>query len=143
VVLIKVFGDKQVNLNCVAGDFAVTNGLLQTRYFLIDTDQASIGVDGQIDLGKETLALTVQPENKNFRLISLRSPVYVGGTFAEPQVNIDKGKVALRAGGALALGVLTPVAALLPLVDVGPGKDSDCAKVILQAKAKSSAPPGK
>lgn len=143
VVLIKVFGDKQVNLNCVAGDFAVTNGLLQTRYFLIDTDQASIAVDGQIDLGKETLALTVQPENKNFRLISLRSPVYVGGTFAEPQVNIDKGKVALRAGGALALGVLTPVAALLPLVDVGPGKDSDCAKVILQAKAKSSVSSGK
>jgi hypothetical protein len=143
VILIKVFGDKQVQLNCVAGDFVITGGLLHTQYFLIDTDEASIGVDGQVDLAKETLALTVQPENKKFRLVSLRSPVYVSGTFAAPQVNIDKGKVALRTGGALALGVLTPVAALLPLVDVGPGKDSGCAKVLLDAKEKVVVPTSK
>ena len=142
VVLIKVFGDKQVQLNCVAGDFVINGGLLRTQYFLIDTDEASIGVEGQVDLAKETLALTVQPENKKFRLVSLRSPVYVSGTFAAPQVNIDKGKVVLRTGGALALGVLSPVAALLPLVDVGPGKDGDCAKVIMEARTKVVVPTG-
>ena len=136
VLLLKLFGDSQVKLNCVAGDFVVTHGLMQTQNFLVDTDDTRIGVSGKVDLGKESLDLTVQPENKKFRLVSLRTPVYVDGTFADPRIDVDRGKLALRTGGAIALGVLTPPAALLPLVDVGPGKDSECAKAIRGAEVK-------
>ena len=136
IVLVKLFGDSQVKLNCVAGDFVVTHGLLQTQNFLIDTDNTRITVSGKVDLAKESLDLTVQPENKKFRLVSLRTPVYVDGTFADPHVDVDRGKLALRAGGAVALGALALPAALLPLVDVGPGKDSDCAKSIREAEEK-------
>ena len=139
VVMVKLFGDSQVKLNCVAGDFVVTHGLVQTQHFLVDTDDTRIGVDGKVDLAKESLNLTVQPENKKFRLVSLRTPVYVDGTFADPHVDVDRGKLALRTGGAIALGVLTPPAALLPLVDVGPGKDSDCAKAMREAETKPKA----
>jgi uncharacterized protein involved in outer membrane biogenesis len=139
VVMVKLFGDSQVKLNCVAGDFVVTHGLVQTQHFLVDTDDTRIGVDGKVDLAKESLNLTVQPENKKFRLVSLRTPVYVDGTFANPHVDVDRGKLALRTGGAIALGVLTPPAALLPLVDVGPGKDSDCAKTMRDAETKPKA----
>ena len=136
VLMLKLFGDSQVKLNCVAGDFVVTHGLMQTQSFLVDTDNTRIGVDGKVDLAKESLDLTVQPENKKFRLVSLRTPVYVNGTFADPHVDVDRGKLALRTGGAIALGILTPPAALLPLVDVGPGKDSDCAKAMREAETK-------
>ncbi len=136
VVMIKLFGDSQVKLNCVAGEFVVTHGLVTTQNFLVDTDNTRIGVSGKVDLAKESLDLTVQPENKKFRVVSLRTPVYVDGTFADPHVDVDRGKLALRTGGAIALGVLTPAAALLPLVDVGPGKDSDCAKAMREAQAR-------
>jgi uncharacterized protein involved in outer membrane biogenesis len=136
IVMVKLFGDSQVKLNCVAGDFVVTHGLMETQNFLVDTDATRIGVTGKVDLAKELLDLKVQPENKKFRLVSLRTPVYVGGTFADPSVDIDRGRLALRTGGAVALGVLTPVAAFLPLVDVGPGKDSDCAVAMREAEAK-------
>lgn len=141
ILLTKLFGDKQVKLNCVAGDFTVTNGVMQARNFLIDTDQASIVVTGQINLGDEHLALIVKPENRRFRLVSLRAPIYVGGSFKSPTVSIDKGAVAMRAGGAVALGVLTPFAAMLPLVDVGPGKGSECAALLRDAQTKPQAPP--
>jgi uncharacterized protein involved in outer membrane biogenesis len=136
IVLVRLFGDSQVKLNCVAGDVVVTHGLLQMQKFLVDTDNARIGVEGTVNLATESLNLKVQPENKKFRLVSLRTPVFVDGTFADPHVGVDRGKLALRTGGAIVLGVLTPPAALLPLVDIGPGKDSDCAGTMREAEAK-------
>lgn len=127
VVLAKLAGDKQVRLNCVAADFAVKKGLMQTRQFVIDTEDAVIDVTGNINLATERLALTLQPDSKSWRLFSLRSPLQVHGSFSQPQVSVDKGGVALRAGSALALAGVAPFAALLPLVEGGSGEDNDCA----------------
>ena len=141
----KLFGDRQVQLNCMASDFGITNGLMQTRLFVVDTDAALIDVDGQINLAKETLALTIHPESKGVRLISLRSPLYVKGTFKKPDVGVDKGVVALKAGAAITLGaVATPLAALLALINPGPARESPCASLLAQAQKKPVAPaPGK
>jgi hypothetical protein len=47
-------------------------------------------------------------------------------------------------GGALAvvvLGLINPLLALLPLVDAGPGADSDCAALMRDARAPAPAKP--
>ena len=72
--------------------------------------------------------------------MSLQSPILVGGTFARPEVGVDKGQVALRAVGAVALGVINPFLALIPLIDAGPGADSDCAQLVRDAPAVPRAP---
>ncbi|MFC6518489.1 AsmA family protein [Undibacterium arcticum] len=142
VVLTKLFGDKQVEINCMASDFAVTDGLMQARTFIVDTAESSITVSGQVNLKQERLDLTINPENKRLRVITLRSPLYVRGSFKQPDVSVDKGVLALRAGGVVALGVVAPVAAaLLPLIDLGPGKDSPCAKLLSEVSSKPQAPP--
>ena len=144
IVLTKLVGDKQVKLNCMAADFVVTKGLMRTRQFLVDTDDAVLHVDGTVNLANEQLDLTLRPDSKGLRIFSLRSPLYVQGTFSKPDVSVDKGVLALRAGGALALAVVAPVAALLPLVNTGPGEDSECAALLAQARVKPVAPkPGK
>ncbi|MCC7683152.1 AsmA family protein [Janthinobacterium sp. FW305-128] len=144
VVLAKLSGDKQVKLNCMAADFAVTKGLMQTRQFIVDTDDAVLHIDGTVNLADERLDLTLRPDSKGLRVFSLRSPLYVHGTFSKPDVSVDKGVLALRAGGALALAVVAPVAALLPLVNTGPVEDSECAALLAQARVKPVAPkPGK
>ena len=144
VVLAKLAGDKQVRLNCMAADFVVTKGLMRTRQFIVDTDDAVLNIDGTVNLADERLDLTLQPDSKGLRIFSLRSPLYVHGTFSKPDVSVDKGVLALRAGGALALAVVAPVAALLPLVNTGPGEDSECAALLAQARVKPVAPkPGK
>lgn len=141
-VAAKLFGDHQVQLNCMAVDFQVTNGLMQTRTFLIDTSDATITADGNINFAKETLNLTVRPESKGIRLISLRSPLYIGGTFKNPDVGVEKGVLAAKAGAATVLGIAAaPAAALLALISPGPGEDSPCVPLLKQAGKKPQAPP--
>lgn len=138
----KLFGDKQVQLNCMAADFSVTDGLMRPRLFIIDTADATITADGNINFKDETINLTVRPESKGIRVISLRSPLYVGGTFKEPDFGVDKGVVAAKAAAATVLGVAAaPAAALLALINPGPGEDSPCVPLLKQAAEKPQAPP--
>lgn len=142
IILTKLFGDKPVRLNCMATDFAVTNGLMQTRTFVVDTDEAVITADGTINLSDEQLNLTLRPETKSLRIFSLRAPLHVTGPFNAPKVGIDKGVVALKAGGAIALATIAaPIAALVPLVNAGPGENSACGQLLAAARVKPVAPP--
>ena len=142
IVLTKLFGDKPVQLNCMATDFAVTNGLMQTRVFVVDTDEAVITADGTVNLADEQLDLTLRPQTKSLRIFSLRAPLHVDGPFSKPNVSVDKGVLAMKAGGALALAtVAAPIAALLPLINTGPGEDSACGQLLAAARVKPVAPP--
>lgn len=142
MVLTKLFGDKPVELNCLAADFDVKKGVMQSQVFVVDTKEAIINVSGNVNLANEGKDLTVKPETKALRLFTLRAPLYVRGTFSDPDVSVDKKTLALKAGGAAALATIAaPVAALLPLINTGPGEDSDCAKLVALANAKPTAPP--
>lgn len=138
----KLFGDRQVQINCMAADFGVTDGVMKPRIFVIDTADATITVDGTINFKEETLDLTIRPESKGVRVISLRSPLYVKGTFEKPDFGVDKGVVAAKAAAATVLGVVVaPAAALLALINPGPAEDSPCVPLLKQAAEKPRAPP--
>ncbi|WP_083444725.1 AsmA family protein [Herbaspirillum rhizosphaerae] len=132
-VFAKVFGDKQVHLNCMASDFEVKDGRAGIRQFLVDTDDARVDVTGDIDLARELLNLDVRPKTKGVRIFSLRTPLYARGSFKHPDVGPYKGPLALKAGAAAALAVASPLAALLPLVNMGNVKDADCAGALARA----------
>ncbi|HTP97530.1 MAG TPA: AsmA family protein, partial [Burkholderiales bacterium] len=93
----------------------------------VDTSDSNISGSGSVNLRDETLDLTLTPLPKNPSVLSLRAPLHLTGSFAAPDIGVDKPTVALRAGGALLLGAFNPLAALLPLIEPGPGRDSDCA----------------
>ncbi len=57
------------------------------------------------------------------------------GRFADPDVQVDKGRLAARGLGAFALGFINPLLALIPLIDPAPGKDADCAQLVRDARA--------
>ncbi|MYM83300.1 AsmA family protein [Duganella sp. FT50W] len=141
VVLTRIAGDQQVKLNCMVTDFAVSNGVMKSRLFTVDTSEARIDIHGTVNLGNEKLDLTLKPDAKSVRVISLRAPIYVRGTFKTPDVSVDKGTLALRAGGALALAVVAPVAAIVPLVSTAPGETPACRTLIAQLGGKAVAPP--
>lgn len=141
-VTVKLFGDKQVKLNCMAADLDAKNGLITPQIFVLDTEDAIVQVDGNINLAKETMDLDIHPKSKGMRFLSLRSPLYVRGTFKNPDVGVNKGVLALRAGAAVALGaVAAPLAGLAALTHPGPNEDSACSALLAQAKEKPEAPP--
>ena len=140
-VFVKIFGDKQVHLNCLASDFSVTNGQADVRRFVLDTDTAVVNITGNVNLATETLDLDVRPRTKGARIITLRTPLYAKGTFKNPDVGPQKGPLALKAGAAVALAtIVTPLAALLPLVNIDKAPDTDCAAVMAQANATRKNP---
>lgn len=141
VVVSKLFGDKQVKLNCLASDFTVSNGLMQARTFTLDTEDAVVNISGDINLAQEQLNLTINPRSKGLRIISLRSPLFVTGPFKDPNVGVDKGVLALKAGGAVLLGVVAPIAAILPLINISGEQRNDCANLLEEVQKKPLAPP--
>lgn len=138
VLALSVTGDKQVKLRCAVADFTVKNGTVNVDALVLDTAVTTLLGTGTLDLAQETLDLTFNQKTKDTSPLALRSPIQVRGTLARPQVGVDKGQVAVRALGAVALGLVNPLLALLPLIDAGPGKDSDCAQLVRDATTAPS-----
>lgn len=129
-----LLGDKNTEVRCALGDFAVKNGDMTTKTALIDTDLSLIKIDGSANLANERLDLKITPLPKQKSIIVLRTPFDVTGTFASPIVKPEYRTLAARAGGAIALGLINPIAALLPLIETAPGKDADCSALLATIK---------
>jgi len=130
IVRFWVGGDQQIQLRCGIVAFTVKNGLMTSETLVVDTDDTYIGGKGTISLQNETLNLTLTPLPKDISFVALRGPLHVTGTFANPKFGLDKGYLAGRIGASVLLGLLNPLAALVPLIETGPGKDAPCAQLL-------------
>jgi AsmA protein len=133
ILTLSLTGDRMVRLRCAVAAFDVTHGMMQPTALVLDTEVTTVYGTGSIDLAQEKLDLVLEPRTKDTSLLALRSPIYVRGSFAQPKVEFDTVKVVVRAAGALAMGSVSPLLALVPLVDAGPGKDSDCSRILREA----------
>ncbi|AKC87386.1 AsmA family protein [Pseudoxanthomonas suwonensis] len=118
--------DRQVPIRCAFADFGVEDGLMTSRALAFDSTDTIIVGEGTINLKDESLDLLLRPRPKDRSILSLRSPLRVGGTFKDPSFRPDFAALGLRGAVALALGSITPPAALLATFETGPGEDSDC-----------------
>ncbi len=135
-------GDRTVRVRCGVLDLEAKDGVLRPRAFVIDTTDTNLHVDGSVDMGKEELDLTVHPLPKDWSPLTLRSPLHVRGTFKAPVIRPDR-EVLLKGGAAAILGALvTPIAALLPLIETGPGKNADCESLVAAAERSAKGPVG-
>lgn len=132
-------GDKEVPMRCAVADFKINDGVMTTNTILIDTADTNIIGKGTIDLGKEAVDLTFETRPKDPSLFSSRAPLYVAGTLKSPEFSVDKTVIAGRIGAAVALGILaTPLAALIPLIETGPGKDTNCAALFAEENKRQT-----
>ena len=143
--IIKFFvgGDKNVQLRCGIAAFSVKDGVMASEALVIDTDDTYIGGEGTISLRDETLDIKLTPLPKDVSILSLRGPLRVRGTFADPKPGVEKRSLARRVGAAVLLGLVNPLLALLPTIETGPGKDKSapCGELIqsLQANIQGGA----
>jgi len=133
----KLFGDDQVRINCAATDLKLQNGVATPNLFVFDTENAIINVSGNANFASERLDLSVNPESKGIRIVTLRSPLYVRGTFKNPDAGVKAGPLLARGAAAVALGaVVGPAAALLALISPSDNEDNQCSNVLQQMKQK-------
>ena len=121
-VLIK--GDDALPILCTVADLAVEKGVLKPRALVLDTTDSTVWVDGSISMATEALDLRLLVSPKDFSPLALRSPIHLKGNFGNPDVSIDKAKLGQRIGAAALLGLLNPIAAILPFFDIGDSDDA-------------------
>lgn len=117
-------GDDALQLQCAVADLAINRGVLRPRVMVLDTIDSAVWVDGSLSLATEALDLRAVVSPKDFSPLALRSPLHVQGTFAKPEVSVEKGPLGRKLGAALLLALVNPLAALIPFIDTG---DSDAA----------------
>ena len=118
--------DKQIPLRCAFADFGVRDGLMTSRALAFDTTDTLVVGEGTINLEDEKLDLLLKPRPKDRSILTFRSPLRIGGSFADPSFFPDLKALGLRGAVAIALATITPPAALLATIETGPGKDIDC-----------------
>ncbi|MGE3332817.1 MAG: AsmA family protein [Rhodospirillaceae bacterium] len=129
--------DKPVDIRCGVADFKIKQGVMTTDTFVVDTTDTIFRGEGAVDLGRELMDMKIRPKPKDISLVTLRAPILVKGTFAQPHVGPDMSKVIAKGGLATALGVLlTPLASLLATLDIGGGKDANCSQLFLDVSPK-------
>lgn len=134
--LVLLGGDKQVPVRCMVANFKAVEGNFQVQDLVLDTPKVNITGEGNVNFSDESLHLKLVSQSKGFSLASLRGPIIVTGSFKKPKVKPDMGKVMARGGLAAGLGAVTAgIGALLPLLEFGKKKDSNCAALMRQAKS--------
>ncbi|AYC31253.1 AsmA family protein [Pseudomonas cavernae] len=138
----QLFGDKPVRINCAAADLGWHNGVLNPRLAVFDTENAIVHIGGTANFKNEKLDLSIHPQSKGVRIISLRSPLYVRGTFKQPQAGVQALPLLARGAGLLALGaVVAPAAGLLALVAPSGGEaPNECTPLLQRLQAPAPAP---
>jgi uncharacterized protein involved in outer membrane biogenesis len=99
---------KETPIRCGAGDWLAQGGVLTARSLFLDTDKILIEGEGTIDLGHESIDLTLRGYPKGVRFLKLRSAIKVAGPLLHPAPSIDTEH------------------AKVSLIDVGKAKDVDC-----------------
>ncbi|HEX5464026.1 MAG TPA: AsmA-like C-terminal region-containing protein, partial [Burkholderiales bacterium] len=128
-------GDKTSRIRCVVADFHIKHGKAIVRTLVADTSAVNIKGRGNVNFHDERYDLHIKADSKKPSPLALKGPIAIAGTFKHPDIKPVIGKEAARVGAAIVLGVLaTPLAALLPLIDLGNAKNSDCSALIHNAR---------
>lgn len=132
--------DKTTHIRCAVGDFQVKNGVLNSDVFVLDTNDTNVQGRAQINLRDETIDAQIKAHLKDPSLLAARTPITISGRLKRPSIGLSPGELGGRGAVAAVLGVvLTPVAAVIPFIELGLGEDSDCGALIAQTR-KPAAP---
>ncbi len=130
------------NIRCMVVDASLKRGVLASNTLVFDTTDTNIIGQASVDFHNEALSARLEPHTKDMSILTFRTPLNVRGTLKHPSITPDPVWTGGRVAASIALGVLfTPLAALIPTIDLGLGKDSDCGALIGEARAAAAAPP--
>jgi AsmA family protein len=117
-------------IQCLVSDFSLTNGLIDTRTFLLATKEANVLGSGTINLSTEQMNLVLRTEATHFTIGSFATPINITGTLKNPSIRPAAGPLAERAAPAIGLGILFPPLALIPTIRLGLGDKNACADTL-------------
>lgn len=129
----------RAELRCAVADLDLKNGVVNTDMLLLDTTEANVVGTGSVNLKTEQLDYRITTQPKTFNIGSAAAPINIRGPLKNPVVRPEAKSLALRGGAALALGIVaTPLAALIPTIQLGRGQDADCEAVLKTVRGEAA-----
>lgn len=130
--------NSNTGVRCAVAHFSVDKGVMIARHLVIDTDPVLITGQGTIALDGENMNLELQGHPKRFRVLHVNAPITITGSVNHPQIGVEAHKALPQGGLAVALGLLSPLAAIIPFVDPGLAKDANCGAVVEAGKQQGA-----
>lgn len=137
--LINPFSEKidRATINCAVCDFHIKDGLAKTDVLMLDDPQKTLISDGKIDLKTERLDFGIKTKPKegigtqqtgklSISFSDITKPFKLGGTLANPSLEIDVAGAATTIGAAL----LGPAGWAYLLLSGSSGKKTPCEAAI-------------
>ncbi len=129
-------GDKDLPVQCGIADLKVKDGRVTPSPMIVDTRDSLVRVEGDLSLATERMKLQAKVEPKDVSPLSLRTPLKLEGTLSDPDISLEKAPLLRRVVPAAVLGVaVAPLAALLPLVDLGEEPDDQTKAALSECNA--------
>ena len=133
---------RRTAVQCLAAELPLRDGIMSTKLFVLQTEEARTTGDGTIDFRNDTVDYRLTTRSTRFSVGSLPGAIDVGGTLSSPSV-LPGTEVIARTAGAVGLGVLFPPLAILPTVQFGVGKSEACEEALAgSADAPNTPAPG-
>ena len=135
-------GDEALPLECAIVNLQAKNGLFSVKKMIIDTSDTTVWMDGSLSFANETLNLKAISLPKDFSPLTVRSPLNIRGSFADPQISLEKKPIGLKLAASALLAIVNPLAAVLPFLDPGNTKEANersagCKKLMRTTKNKA------
>ena len=94
-------------VNCLAARYVITNGLMESKGMLLDTDMTTIAGTGYINLPDEHISMNLFTKPKGLGLGSMIPPTRVVGDLSNPSFTLDAAGTAQKIVGLLTNGSVT------------------------------------
>jgi uncharacterized protein involved in outer membrane biogenesis len=130
-------GDETLKMDCALLRLTAREGAVTTDMGVVDTSDTTVLLTGGLSLADERLALRLTAKPKDFSPLTLRAPLNVAGSFADPTVRPEAKALSMKLLAAAVLAAVNPWAAVLPLMDMGDKEDSAACEVAVARLRKS------
>lgn len=124
----------KTDLRCAVAHFQAKDGVLTANQIVFDTEPVLGTGRGSINLATERIDFRIAGQPKEPRLIRLMAPITIKGPIKSPKLGVEAGTAVAQGGiAALLTTLVTPLAAILPFIDLGLAKDAACGALITEA----------
>jgi uncharacterized protein involved in outer membrane biogenesis len=80
-------------VNCLAGNFTLDDGILRPGVFMLDTSKMRVEGKGEVNFKTNAIDFHMKPTPKSPHFFSLATPVSVSGTITDPHIGVSAGNV--------------------------------------------------
>ena len=129
-------GDDALPVQCGLADLVADGGVFRPRVMVLDTTDSAVWITGSLSLATESMDLRAVVVPKDFSPLTLRTPLRVRGAFARPEVSVEKAPLGRKLATTVLLALINPLAALIPLVDLGSADDAGSAAACNSLKGR-------